>query len=431
MKRYIYIIIGIIIVAVIAVLILLFIKNRSAATSTTGTLPNGTTTGSLPVTGTQGTGASNSTTTQSGAGTTGTTGVGGTGTSGSSTTGTNGQTVVQNFGVLSNDPILDYFVSPQNTITAIEPTGSIVTIAGGQSTTINSSSINDIISAKFSYDGKEIVVSFGNPSAPQTSIFNITTQTWTALPQGLQSPVWAPTTDQIAYFSTTSNGELALSTINAANLKKGASTLLTLHAADLDLQWPSQNELIIADKPTSQNAGSIWAFNIPAATLTALDYEIPGAESIWSNDPTTSYGLVFYNGAGGESNLLQLQSLSGTATTQQLSFITLPSKCVFNNEMTPTSTTETTSSAYLALYCGIPRSSSGFSSAQLPDDYETMALFTSDDIYKINTATGDTQVLWNDQTQNMDVSDMKFFGNALFFVNRYDQKLYGLTFAAN
>jgi hypothetical protein len=90
--------------------------------------------------------------------------------------------------------------------------------------------------------------------------------------------------------------------------------------------------------------------------------------------------------------------------------------------------TAATSTPYLALYCGTPRSSSGFSSAHLPDDYNTMELFTSDDIYKINTATGAEQVLWSDATQNMDVSDVKFFNNALFFINRYDQKLYGLTF---
>ena len=58
-----------------------------------------------------------------------------------------------------------------------------------------------------------------------------------------------------------------------------------------------------------------------------------------------------------------------------------------------------------------------------------MALFTSDDIYKINTATGAVQCSGTIATQNMDVSDVKFFNNALFFVNRYDQKLYGLTFS--
>jgi hypothetical protein len=90
-----------------------------------------------------------------------------------------------------------------------------------------------------------------------------------------------------------------------------------------------------------------------------------------------------------------------------------------------------TSTPYLALYCGVPRSSSGFSSAHLPDDYNMMALFTSDDIYKINTVTGAEQVLWSDSTQNIDTSNVKFFNNAVFFINRYDNKLYGITFASN
>jgi hypothetical protein len=58
-----------------------------------------------------------------------------------------------------------------------------------------------------------------------------------------------------------------------------------------------------------------------------------------------------------------------------------------------------------------------------------MALFTSDDIYKINTATGATDALFSDQTQNLDTSDLKIFNNTLFFINRYDQKLYGLVLA--
>ncbi len=427
MKRYIYIIIGIVVVAALAIAALLYIKDRSAV-SGGGTT---TTTGSLPPVGTQGTtGSGGNGTTTTGSGSSGTTGPGGT----SASAGTG----VQAFGMLSNDPVLDYFVGAGNTITAIEPTGEIVSIAGGQSTTINSSTINDIISASFSYDGRKILVSFGDPANPQSSVFDIISETWTALPQGLQSPRWSSSSYQIAYFSTTAGGKLALSILNAANLKTAPSTLLTLAASDLDLQWVSKNQFVLSDKPTSYDNGSIWLFNAQTNALSALVYEAPGLEGLWSNNTSTPYGLVFFDGPAGQSPTLQLQALYGNAPTQALSLLTLPSKCLFNTEPTPSSTalaaTSTAtkaagSSTYLALYCGIPRTSSGFSSARLPDDYETMALFTSDDIYKINTATGDTQVLWSDQTQNMDVSDMKLFNGTLFFINRYDQKLYGLTFS--
>lgn len=448
MKRYIYIIIGIIVAAAIAILILFLIKNNSASStpSTVGT----TGTSSLPAVGTQG---SNGSSTGS---TVGTLGLSPTasGTPGSSN-GASGQMTVQNFGVLSSDPVLDYFIDPQNNITAIEPTGAVVAISNGQSTTVNSSTINNLISTSFSYDGEKIVVSYGDPSDPQAALFNVATNVWTALPQGMLSPQWSPINNyEIAYLASPSAGKLVLATMNAANLKATPSVLLSLNANDLALQWPTQNEFILSDKPTSENAGSVWTFNAQAGTLIPLVYEVPGAEGIWSHDALIPYGLVFFdNPAGQGGDTLQLQAISGNLTTQSLNFLTLPSKCAFNPEQMPVSTSTAaggaatstasattagaatkikvaaTSTPYLGLYCGVPRSSSGFSSARLPDDYNTMALFTSDDIYKINTATGAEQVLWSDATQNMDVSDVKFFNNALFFVNRYDQKLYGLTFS--
>jgi len=451
MKRYIYIIIGIVVAAAIAILVLFLIKDHS--TSSTLNLSGATTTtGLLPTTGTQ---RSNSATGNS------TSALGLPTTTGSSTPGTSGQMTVQNFGVLSQDPVGDYFVDAQNNITAIEPTGAIITISNGQSAVVNSSTIDSIISAGFSYDGKKIVVSYGDPSNPQAAVFDTATNAWTALPQGMLSPQWSPINNYlIAYLASTSSGKLTLATLNAANLKAAPSVLLTLNADDLTLQWPTKNDFILADKPTSENAGSVWTFDSSAGTLTPLIYEVSGAEGIWSHNAAIPYGLAFFNSVSGQGNTLQLQAFTGSLATQPLSFLTLPSKCAFDTELMPIATSTATSSVsaatsaatstpsstakakkiaaiqpaaptstpYLALYCGIPRSSSGFSSAKLPDDYETMALFTSDDIYKINTATGAEQILWNDATQNMDVSDVKFFNDALFFINRYDQKLYGLTF---
>ncbi len=442
MKRYIYITIGIIVAAAIAILILFLIKNHSVSPSLG--VSGGTTTGLLPITGTQETNSS---------GTTGGSNITTLGLSSSTTTGTTGgtaaggQMTVQNFGVLSNDPVLDYFIDPQNNITAIEPGGEVIAISNGQSTTISSTTINDIISASFSYDGKKIFVSYGDPTNPQAGIFTVATNAWAALPQGMMSPQWSPINNyQIAYLVTTNSGKLALAAIDAANLKATPTTLLVINADDLALQWPTKSELILSDKPTTESAGSVWAFNSQTGTFAPLLYEASGVESVWSHDAAFPYGLLFSNSG---QNPLDLQSLSGNAEPQPLNLLTLPSKCAFNAELMPVATSTTasattstasstakkvtaksapTSTPYLALYCGIPRNSSGFSSAKLPDDYLTMALFTSDDIYKVNTATGAEQVLWSDATQNMDTSDMKFANNALFFVNRYDSKLYGLTF---
>jgi hypothetical protein len=445
MKRYIYIIIGIIVAAAIAILVLFFIKNKTASTTLNAF---GTPSGSLPITGTQGGNAS---------------GIGGAVAAlgltpiASGTPAASGQVAVQKFGVLSDAPILDYFINPQNNITAIEPTGAVITISNGQSTVINSSTASNIISASFSYDGEKIVLSYGDVADPQTAIFDVASNTWAALPKGIQSPQWSPINNyQIAYLTPTTGGKLLLSVVDAANIKKGSSAILSLNANDLSLQWPVKNEFILSDKPTFQNAGAVWVFNSQIGTLNPLIYEVSGAEGIWSHNATIPYGLTFFNNPTGQGDILQLQPSIGTLPTQPLNFLTLPSKCVLNTELmpiassstitnttssiassTPSSTKKTkvaavipaaTSTPYLALYCGVPRSSSGFSSAHLPDDYNTLSLLTSDDLYKVNTATGAEQVLWSDASQNMDASNVKFFNNALFFINRYDNKLYGLTF---
>lgn len=417
MKRYLYIIIGIVVAAVLAILIILFIKGRSS--SPTVTTPNGT--GSLPSVTTQ----SNSSGTQNN-----------TATSlalpslSSTTTSGAPQPSVGSFGVLSTNPVLDYFANANNVITAIQPNGQIITISNGQSTNISSSTTEDIISASFSYDGKKILVSFGDPTNPQATLFDTTTQTWTSLPQGMLSPQWSPNSYQIAYLSSSAGtGKLALSMINAASLKAGVATLFTLNANDMDLFWLSKNQFILSDKPTSYINGSVWLFNSTSDSLTPIVYESNGVEALWSRS-TSTLGLVFSNGGSAQNPGLQLETTAGNVV-QQLNFVTLPSKCLFNVAQTPTSTTATTSSAELDLYCGIPRATSGFSSARLPDDYETIALFTSDDIYKINTASGATQSLWSGATQNIDTSDLKIFNGTLFFINRYNQELYGLVLETN
>jgi hypothetical protein len=399
MKRYIYIIIGIIVAAVIAILVLLFIKNRSASTVTTTVG-----TGSLPAVGTQTTSSSTQ-----GAGSANATPS--TVLTLSSNSSTAGQTNAVTFGVLSNSPVLDYFVDPQNNITAIQPNGQVVTVANGQASIVNSSSIDDIISASFSYDGKKILVTYGDPTSPQATLFNAATQTWTLLSERMQSPQWSPDNYQIAYLSSgaAGSGKVSLSMINAASLNSGVATLLTLNANDMNLAWVSKNQFVLSDKPSAYNAGSIWLFNSTTGALTPLVYEEDGAEAIWNNG-TSSLGLVFSDSSNGQSSNLRLETTAG-AVEQNLNFLTLPSKCLF---------------AGLELYCGIPRTSSGFSSAQLPDDYNTMALFTSDDIYEINTTSGGTQNLWSDQTQNIDTSDLKITNDTLFFINRYNQELYGL-----
>lgn len=424
MKRYIYILIGLVVIAALAVLGLFLWKNYSS--SAPGTAQTGTT-GTLPSAETQGNNGGANGQNQNG-GTAGTSTTGGSGNSGT------GSIVAGSFGPLSSDPVLNYFVGANNTVFVIEPNGVIAEIANGQTSYLSSSTVTGMISGSFSYNGKKALVNFGDPNDPQSSVFDVTAKTWTPLPRGMQSPQWSPLDYRVAYIAPTATGTETLGTVDASNPKKGPIAIFTLHANDLSLQWVNKNQFALSDKPSAYAPGSALVLDAQAGTITPIALAISGLESIWSAATTSipSEGLVFFAGNAGTGGTLQLDDLSGN-TLQNLNVATLPSKCGFAVEASSTaavvsSTNPTAKPApYLVLYCGIPRNTGAFSSSRLPDDYEQMALFTTDNIYRINTQTGAIDDLWGDTNQNVDVSNIKSAGNSIFFINRYNNELYLLT----
>ena len=409
MKRYIYIVAGAVGIVIIAIGVFWFISQQRSTPGVTGT------TGSLPAVGNQNTGTGGNGNGGAGSGNSS----GGTGVAGSS--GAPG--TVKSFGVLSNDPAFDYFVDAQNNVILVQPNGTIEAVANGQVTSLSSTTIANVISASFSYDGKKVLVSSGDPANPQTSIFNIASSSWTPLPQGMQSPAWAPSDSRIAYLSTVSaTGVSSVVVFDASAKKIATTTLLSLNAPDLTLRWFNKSQLILSDRPSVFVGGSALLFDMVSKSLTPLVSEAPGMEGIWENavaTGTTGMGLVFTSDATARGGHLTLNDLSGNVI-QNLKFSTLPTKCAFASEMIAASTTP-------ILFCAVPRDQDAFSFAHIPDDYNQMSLYTSDDVYLINLVSGAIGTTWSDQSQNLDVSDVKFFNNTLFFINRYDQKLYGMV----
>lgn len=439
MKRYIYIIGAIIIIVAIA-LVVYFLMNRSSAP-----LPDNGQQGSLPTVPTQGNNGGGSGTGTNG---TGDNGTGGTGNNG--TNGTGGLSTAAAVTATFNDQVFEYFVADQNNFFAVEPDGKIAQVTSNQPTYLNSTVISNLLSAGFSYDGKKVFVSFGDPANPQTSIFDITTKAWTPLPQGLLSPAWSPVDYRLAYLRANATGTEALSTLDLSKANTKPVQLFTLNANDLRLSWPGKNQLALFDKASTYAQGSAWTYDLSKKTFAPVISERNGLEVGWDT-ATTSVNLAFSGGAGYKGGQLQLIDAAGNGL-QTLSFITLPSKCSFAFLPAPSSTATSTpavtatSSASsttskkaapmqaatstpqgpLALFCGVPRNQNILAFTELPDAYEQMGLFTSDDVYAINALTGTALPLFFDKTKNYDVTDLKAVGGAIYFINRYDQKLYNI-----
>jgi hypothetical protein len=363
----------------------------------------------------------------------------GTGTSGNLPSGGNPVAGIPNaatkFGVVSDEPVLAYFVDAGNNVIIVEPDGKIARVTNGQTTFLSSSQIANLMAASFSYDGAKALVSFGDRDNPQTSIFDLATKAWAPLTMGIISPVWSPSDYRIAYLASNTDGTKTLATLNAAKTTAKPSTLLSLNAQDLSLVWPSKNNIVLSEKPSALTNGSALLFNLQNQTLTPITLEVSGFEALWNGNATsaaaTPFGLVFSANTPRPGGRLRLINPSGN-TVQSVNFLTLPSKCLFHREspVLPPGASSTTSTVpvapYLALYCAVPEDQDELSSARLPDDYEQMALFTADAFYGIHTDTGAMDSVFS-PPQNMDAADLGIFNHILFFINRYDQKLYAIS----
>jgi hypothetical protein len=401
-------IIALIIVAVIVIIGVVYVVFSSpTGTPTPGTTNTGQT-GSLPSTGNQ----NNPVTTTN---------------QGSLASGTNAP-LAKNFGVIANDPIIAYFVTPNNTVLAVEPTGKIIQVIGGQVTTLNSLVMNDIIHASFSYDGAKALVTFGNPAKPQTSVFDIATKAWAPMPAGWLTPVWSPSDYRIAYAIQNTNGTELIATVNAALKAPQPIILVTLHAQDLALTWPNKNQLALETKPSAYVAGTDLLLNLSTLALTPILPETAGLDVAWGK--TT--GLAFTAGTSGVGGNLMLLDTAGN-TLQKLSFLTPASKCAFGaltTSLAATTSTKAITTSTQYLFCAVPRDQDKLKTSHLPDDYAQHALYTADDAYRINLTSGAIDTVLADQTQAWDASNIMVVNNTLFFVNRYDEKLYAAQLTA-
>ena len=274
-KNFLYILIAIAIIAIIAFIVYQFIP-RGSGTLTTGTGQ----TGSLPSV-VSGQFPSSSQTTQTPTVNT------------FNTSGVNASS--SQFGVISNDPALDYFVDAANTVTLIKTDGTVESIANGKTTAIGSSTISNVVSAALSYDGKKVLEVSRVGTTTQSNVLDLASQVWTSLPDNIQNSVWSPINYQIAYLAPSNSGAETLMTIDEArtpNAKPISITLLGME--DMLLQWPNENTIAISDRPSAYTTGSVWLLTISSKTLSSVVYENLGTESLWN---ASGSALIFSAGS--------------------------------------------------------------------------------------------------------------------------------------
>ena len=331
------------------------------------------------------------------------------------------------FGVLANNQVLDYFIDTQNAIFLIEPGGHVVKITDGTQTVLSSTDIQNVMTAAFSFDGKKILVVFGNPAKPQVSVFDVTAKTWAPLSTEMKNPVWSPVDYQVAFFSAKDPTISVLATLDLRTPKTAtARPVLALHAQDLEVSWPTKDTLYIFEKPSAFTEGSLSRVNIKTKSISLVFEQIAGLMTAWSGDR----GIAFF-GAAGANRGGQLNLIDGAGKIlNNFELVTLPTKCAFEKESRPPApsapkNTKPTETEFLV--CGFPQSAQSFRLAPQPDAYLQKDFWSSDYFYKINLQDGTIQNLLPESDFIFDATNLSVFNKNLFFVNRYDKRLYTIA----
>ena len=344
---------------------------------------------------------------------------------------------IENLRIAVNVPTIDYFVDAKNSATFVQPDGQILKIGNSGPEVLSASIVKNVVRASFSLDGKKVLVVMKESSGDQASVFDTERKTWRPLPQNANGPVWSPNNYLIAYFSNVSGGSV-LSLLDMANFASQPKVLLPLHQEDMTLNWVAPDQILVADKTSALWNSFLWSLDLVKKIISPVIQDRPGLETVWSSS-SAPFGLMFSASQNQQGGQLWLVDKSGNAL-KQLNFLTLPTKCVFYDNpvgvsaQAPSSTATSTSAptsretpkTQLVLICAVPRDQQRLSIAILPDAYQEKALFTSDDFFEINVNDGGVKTLFSDPVKNLDASTIKIFNQAIFFINRFDKKVYSV-----
>jgi len=340
----------------------------------------------------------------------------------------------QRFGSVLDEPVIDYFVDSQNIATVLATDGRVLQVKDGNLTTFHPKTTSSPLIASFSSDGQKIMAQFSRETpASRFDMFDVQKRAWLWQPKPLllESPVWSPVTSTLIYLRRLENDRGAVLSIqDLSNQASKPLEVSTLHQQDLTLAWPDPTYILLQQKSSVLYPGSLWKFDILRKTLSPIIMTQPGLETIW--DPRSKQGVGFVGNTNERGGRLFLFNESG-ATTRQFSTLTLPSKCAFHTAVTPVASTVTSSGTpqtgtleKTTLYCAIPRDPQTLSTRQLPDLYYKKGLFTSDDIYSIDLASGSITPLLTDPAYQFDAQSVRVINDKLFFISRLDKKLYAL-----
>jgi hypothetical protein len=329
---------------------------------------------------------------------------------------------VGTFGRSVDAEVEAFYVMPSETVLYLERSGKVIKAAKNASVeTLSSSPLMNIRSARFSFDGRRLLVGYGEVNI-QWSVFDTEKKTWHPLAGTILTATWSPSDNRIAYISAR-----GIETIDMSAAKPQGQLIQKIAIADTDILWPSLNRLILADKPSSATRSSILSFDMKTKEVGLIGEHL-GYAGLWNFEG--SRAVTFRGLAGGKGGSFFETDQKGT-NEKQFNFLTLPQKCVFSSQVIPLALSSSTPKGATTtrkefLSCAIPRNQDRLFSEPLPDAYLKRALFTQDDLFDIDLSSGQLVPLLAENPDIFDADMLQVQNGRVFFRNRIDYKIYSV-----
>ncbi len=304
----------------------------------------------------------------------------------------------------TKNPIFDYWVnSLTGAIYYLNPGGQVFKKSETGEEAVNSQVLDKLNNIQPSPDGSLAFAEFNYPNQPVFSVFNTVSNSWQPLPDGTIAAAWATSSQQLAYAENKNNsGDLKI--LNIASQK--TQEIIKLNQKDLKLYWTRPGEIFfLVSASTADYPSSLWSVNLRDKTLRPLIKDEPGLAFNWSLNGNFGLKLISFQ------RVPKISLVDGLGNVQSdFSFITLPEKCVFDKDK---------------VYCAVPRFIKD--GLVLPDDYYKKSVYFQDDLYAIDLSTGAAALVLSGNEMLFDARHLAINNGKLYFLNRYDDKLYSLA----
>jgi len=222
---------------------------------------------------------------------------------------------------------------------------------------------------------------------------------------GIKSIAFSPDAKKIVYYiSDFKNNSLFISDADGKNQK---TLIKNFQLRDVILSRPKTNQIAIVSRPSGLAPGGLWLFDINISRLAKVIGDLPGLEAIFS--PKGDEFIYSYVNQNGQNPILAVYRKGAAKNIQGVS--TLVDKCAWvKNSIT--------------VYCAVPQSWPDW--ATLPDDYYKNTFSTIDDLWEINTETGEKNLVFQGvgDISNLDINSNN---NSLIFISRNSGFLYQLN----